>query len=84
MNNCLEEAVIYISISNSGAERKSLYMLFLESVQLRLRHGDENIQDTLTEQQATKESLIKMQSIAERHLELDDIHDPLLAINFAR
>jgi gamma-tubulin complex component 5 len=25
-----------------------------------------------------------MQSIAERHLELDDIHDPLLAINFAR
>ncbi|ETE70075.1 Gamma-tubulin complex component 5, partial [Ophiophagus hannah] len=67
-----------------GAERKSLYMLFLESVQLRLRHGDEHIQDTLTEQQATKESLIKMQSIAERHLELDDIHDPLLAINFAR
>ncbi|KAL7983778.1 hypothetical protein Chor_000654 [Crotalus horridus] len=67
-----------------GAERKSLYMLFLESVQLRLRHGDEHIQDTLTEQQATKKSLIKMQSIAERHLELADIHDPLLAINFAR
>lgn len=84
MNNCHEEAVIYVSIFNSGAERKSLYMLFLESVQLRLRHGDEHIQDTLTEQQTTKESLIKMQSIAERHLELDDIHDPLLAINFAR
>ncbi|XP_037688721.1 gamma-tubulin complex component 5 isoform X2 [Choloepus didactylus] len=66
------------------AERKSLYTLFLESVQSRLRHGDDSTPHTLTEQQATKENLIKMQSMAERHLELDDVHDPLLAINFAR
>ncbi|XP_058150758.1 gamma-tubulin complex component 5 isoform X3 [Dasypus novemcinctus] len=66
------------------AERKSLYTLFLESVQSRLRHGEDSTPQVLTEQQATEEKLIKMQSIAERHLELDDIHDPLLAINFAR
>ncbi|XP_059036251.1 gamma-tubulin complex component 5 isoform X3 [Mustela lutreola] len=66
------------------AERKSLYTLFLESVQSRLRHGEDSTAQVLTEQQATKENLIKMQSIAERHLELDDVHDPLLAINFAR
>ncbi|XP_012503421.1 PREDICTED: gamma-tubulin complex component 5 [Propithecus coquereli] len=66
------------------AERKSLYTLFLESVQSRLRRGEDSTPQVLTEQQATKENLIKMQSIAERHLELDDIHDPLLAINFAR
>ncbi|XP_023053679.1 gamma-tubulin complex component 5 isoform X7 [Piliocolobus tephrosceles] len=66
------------------AERKSLYTLFLESVQSRLRHGEDSTPQVLTEQQATKENLMKMQSIAERHLELDDVHDPLLAINFAR
>ncbi|XP_029807499.1 gamma-tubulin complex component 5 isoform X3 [Suricata suricatta] len=66
------------------AERKSLYTLFLESVQSRLRHGEDSTAQVLTEQQATKENLIKMQSIAERHLELDDVHDPLLAFNFAR
>ncbi|XP_020930772.1 gamma-tubulin complex component 5 isoform X1 [Sus scrofa] len=66
------------------AERKSLYTLFLESVQSRLRHGEDATAQALTEQQATRETLIKMQSIAERHLELDDVHDPLLAINFAR
>ncbi|XP_078231782.1 gamma-tubulin complex component 5 isoform X12 [Callithrix jacchus] len=66
------------------AERKSLYTLFLESVQSRLRHGEDSTPHVLTEQQATKENLIKMQSIAERHLELDGVHDPLLAINFAR
>ncbi|XP_007533952.1 gamma-tubulin complex component 5 [Erinaceus europaeus] len=66
------------------AERKSLYTLFLESVQSRLRHGDETTAPVLSEQQANKENLIKMHSIAERHLELDDVHDPLLAINFAR
>ncbi|XP_045417057.1 gamma-tubulin complex component 5 isoform X5 [Lemur catta] len=71
-------------IINNDAERKSLYTLFLESVQSRLRHGEDSTPQVLTEQQATKENLIKMQSIAERHLELDDIHDPLLAINFAR
>ncbi|XP_076980075.1 gamma-tubulin complex component 5 isoform X2 [Tamandua tetradactyla] len=66
------------------AERKSLYTLFLESVQSRLRHGDNSTPHILSEQQATKENLIKIQSMAERHLELDDVHDPLLAINFAR
>ncbi|XP_058522487.1 gamma-tubulin complex component 5 isoform X3 [Ochotona princeps] len=66
------------------AERKSLYTLFLESVQSRLRHGEDATPQVLTEEQAAKEQLIKMQSIAERHLELDDTHDPLLAINFAR
>ncbi|XP_004693114.1 PREDICTED: gamma-tubulin complex component 5 [Condylura cristata] len=66
------------------ADRKSLYTLFLESVQSRLRHGDESTAPGCPEQQAAKENLIKMQSIAERHLELDDVHDPLLAINFAR
>ncbi|KAI7807663.1 gamma-tubulin complex component 5 [Triplophysa rosa] len=70
--------------SSRDAERKSLYTLFLESVQTRLRHGEESPTNTVTEQQATKKSLIKMQSIVARHLELDDIHDPLLAINFAR
>lgn len=38
----------------------------------------------MTEQQSTRRSLIKMQSIMARHLEIDDVHDPLLAINFAR
>ncbi|MGH0142692.1 UNVERIFIED_CONTAM: hypothetical protein FKN15_076575 [Acipenser sinensis] len=66
------------------AERKSLYALFLESVQSRLRLGEESPADTVTEQQATKQSLIKMQSIVARHLEIDEVHDPLLAINFAR
>uniref|UniRef100_A0A7M4ELE3 Gamma-tubulin complex component n=1 Tax=Crocodylus porosus TaxID=8502 RepID=A0A7M4ELE3_CROPO len=70
--------------ASRDAERKSLYTLFLESVQSRLRHGEESVSDIITEQQATKQSLIKMQSIAERHLELDVVHDPLLAINFAR
>ncbi|XP_007954930.1 gamma-tubulin complex component 5 [Orycteropus afer afer] len=66
------------------ADRKSLYNLFLESLQSRLRHGEDYPPRILTEQQTTEECLIKMQSIAERHLELDDVHDPLLAINFAR
>uniref|UniRef100_A0A8C7M5K8 Gamma-tubulin complex component n=1 Tax=Oncorhynchus kisutch TaxID=8019 RepID=A0A8C7M5K8_ONCKI len=66
------------------AERKSLYTLFLESVQSRLRCRDDSPVDTVTEQQATKQSLIKMQSIVAQHLQMDDIHDPLLAINFAR
>ncbi|XP_062945144.1 gamma-tubulin complex component 5 isoform X2 [Cynocephalus volans] len=66
------------------AERKSLYTLFLESVQSRLQHKEDFTPLVLTDQQATKENLVKMQSIAERHLELDDVHDPLLAINFAR
>ncbi|XP_064871426.1 gamma-tubulin complex component 5 [Oncorhynchus nerka] len=70
--------------STRDAERKSLYTLFLESVQSRLRCRDDSPVDTVTEQQATKQSLIKMQSIVAQHLQMDDIHDPLLAINFAR
>uniref|UniRef100_A0AAZ3SGV8 Gamma-tubulin complex component n=1 Tax=Oncorhynchus tshawytscha TaxID=74940 RepID=A0AAZ3SGV8_ONCTS len=66
------------------AERKSLYTLFLESVQSRLRCRVDSPVDTVTEQQATQQSLIKMQSIVAQHLQMDDIHDPLLAINFAR
>ncbi|XP_066094901.1 gamma-tubulin complex component 5 [Saccopteryx bilineata] len=66
------------------AERKSLYALFLESVQSRLRRGEDAPAQPRPERQATTENLVKMQSIAERHLELDDVHDPLLAINFAR
>lgn len=68
----------------ADAERKSLYTLFLESVQSRLCSQDESPTDTITEQQATKRSLIKMQSIIAQHLEIEDVHDPLLAINFAR
>lgn len=71
-------------LPHTDAERKSLYTLFLESVQSRLRRGEESPTDMVTEQQATKRSLIKMQSIVARHLELEDIHDPLMAINFAR
>ncbi|KAM4796447.1 gamma-tubulin complex component 5 [Rhinophrynus dorsalis] len=70
--------------SSRDADRKSLYALFLESVQSRLRHGKDSSPDIITEQQVNKQSLIKMQSIVARHLELDDVHDPLLAINFAR
>uniref|UniRef100_A0AAZ3Q452 Gamma-tubulin complex component n=1 Tax=Oncorhynchus tshawytscha TaxID=74940 RepID=A0AAZ3Q452_ONCTS len=70
--------------STRDAERKSLYTLFLESVQSRLRCRVDSPVDTVTEQQATQQSLIKMQSIVAQHLQMDDIHDPLLAINFAR
>ncbi|XP_060933894.1 gamma-tubulin complex component 5 [Limanda limanda] len=70
--------------STRDAERKSIYTLFLESVQSRLCSQEESPTDTVTEQQATKRSLIQMQSIVAQHLEIDDVHDPLLAINFAR
>uniref|UniRef100_A0A3Q0R5F4 Gamma-tubulin complex component n=1 Tax=Amphilophus citrinellus TaxID=61819 RepID=A0A3Q0R5F4_AMPCI len=70
--------------SSRDAERKSLYTLFLESVQSRLCSQEESPSDAVTEQQATRRSLIKMQSIMAQHLEIDDVHDPLLAINFAR
>uniref|UniRef100_A0A665VGG3 Gamma-tubulin complex component n=1 Tax=Echeneis naucrates TaxID=173247 RepID=A0A665VGG3_ECHNA len=70
--------------SSRDAERKSLYTLFLESVQSRLCSQEESPTEIVTEQQATKRSLIKMQSIMAQHLEIDDVHDPLLAINFAR
>ncbi|XP_058494552.1 gamma-tubulin complex component 5 [Solea solea] len=70
--------------SSRDAERKSLYTLFLESVQSRLCSHEESPTDAVTEQQATRRSLVKMHSITARHLEIDDVHDPLLAINFAR
>ncbi|XP_054646942.1 gamma-tubulin complex component 5 [Dunckerocampus dactyliophorus] len=70
--------------SSRDAERKSLYTLFLESVQSRLCSQGDSPAGTVTEQQATRRSLIKMQSIIAQHLEMDDLHDPLLAINFAR
>nr|XP_057930124.1 gamma-tubulin complex component 5 isoform X2 [Doryrhamphus excisus] len=70
--------------SSRDAERKSLYTLFLESVQSRLCSQDTSPAGTVTEQQATRRSLIKMQSIIAQHLQMDDLHDPLLAINFAR
>ncbi|KAE8625668.1 hypothetical protein XENTR_v10006357 [Xenopus tropicalis] len=70
--------------SSRDADRKSLYTLFLESVQSRLQHGNDSIPDVITEQQVNKLSLIKMHSIVAKHLELDEVHDPLLAINFAR
>ena len=73
-----------VSVCVLDAERKSLYTLFLESVQSRLCRRDDSPLDAVTEQQATKRSLIKMQSIVVQHLQIDDIHDPLLAINFAR
>ncbi|GAB1292146.1 Gamma-tubulin complex component 5 [Apodemus speciosus] len=80
--NCAEGSACQAAARD--AERKSLYTLFLESIQLRLQHGEDSAPHIVNEEQTTKENLIKMQSIAERHLELDDIHDPLLAINFAR
>ncbi|MED6243476.1 Gamma-tubulin complex component 5, partial [Ataeniobius toweri] len=69
--------------SSRDAERKSLYTLFLESVQSRLSSPEESPTDKVTERQATTRSLIKMQSIMAQHLETNDVHDPLLAINFA-
>uniref|UniRef100_A0A7N9AZZ5 Gamma-tubulin complex component n=1 Tax=Mastacembelus armatus TaxID=205130 RepID=A0A7N9AZZ5_9TELE len=78
--DCKENVTLHIA----DAERKSLYTLFLESVQSRLCSQDEFPADTMAEQQATKRSLIKMQSIMAQHLEFEDVHDPLLAINFAR
>lgn len=70
--------------SSRDAERKSLYTLFLESVQSRLRSQQSSPTDTVTGQQATQRSLVKMQPIMAQHLEIDGVHDPLLAINFAR
>lgn len=61
-----------------------MYTVFLESVQSRLTSPEESPNDKMTEQQATTRSIIKMQSIMAQHLKIDDVHDPLLAINFAR
>ncbi|KAI2663663.1 Gamma-tubulin complex component 5 [Labeo rohita] len=58
--------------SSRDAERKSLYTLFLESVQTRLRHGEDSPTNMVTEQQATKKSLIKMQSIVAQQ---NDFHE---------
>ncbi|XP_053561438.1 gamma-tubulin complex component 5 [Bombina bombina] len=70
--------------SSRDADRKSLYAMFLESVQSRLSQGKDLAPDLITEQQINKQSLVKMHSIVSKHLELGDTHDPLLAINFAR
>uniref|UniRef100_A0A8C5ERT8 Gamma-tubulin complex component n=1 Tax=Gouania willdenowi TaxID=441366 RepID=A0A8C5ERT8_GOUWI len=70
--------------SSRDAERKDLYTLFLESVQSRLRSQETSPTNTVTDDQATRRSLIKMQSIVAQHLEMENVHDPLLAINFAR
>ncbi|XP_068449197.1 gamma-tubulin complex component 5 [Clinocottus analis] len=70
--------------SSRDAERKSLYSLFLESVQSRLCSRDESPVDAAAEQRATRRSLIRMQSVISQHLQIQDVHDPLLAINFAR
>uniref|UniRef100_H3C6U4 Gamma-tubulin complex component n=1 Tax=Tetraodon nigroviridis TaxID=99883 RepID=H3C6U4_TETNG len=70
--------------SSRDAERKSLYTLFLESVQSRLCSQEGSPADTTTQQQATTRSLVRMQSIVAQHLEIDNVHDPLLATNFAR
>ncbi|KAM4826366.1 gamma-tubulin complex component 5 isoform 2-T2 [Thomomys bottae] len=79
---CAESTVCQAAARD--AERKSLHTLFLESVQTRLRRGEDSTPQVLMEPQAATKNLTKMQSIAERHLELDDIQDPLLAVNFAR
>lgn len=83
----LDRSVPYFTSSIcrvADAERKSLYTMFLESVQSRLCSQEGSPADTIHQQQATTRSLIKMQSIIAQHLEIDNIHDPLLAINFAR
>ncbi|XP_048185522.1 gamma-tubulin complex component 5 isoform X2 [Perognathus longimembris pacificus] len=79
---CAESATCQAAARD--AERKSLHTLFLESVQSRLRRGEDSAPQVLTEPQAATKNLTKMQSIAEQHLELDDVQDPLLAVNFAR
>ncbi|XP_077462813.1 gamma-tubulin complex component 5 [Stigmatopora argus] len=70
------------------AERKSLYTLFLESVRSRLGSQEASPAASpaspATEPRSTRRSLIRMQSVISQHLEMDDVHDPLLAINFAR
>ena len=49
-----------------------------------MRCGETSPADTVSQQQDTRKSLVRMQSIVARHLELGNIYDPLLAINFAR
>lgn len=77
-------ATVKNMLCNTDAERKSLYTLFLESVQSRLRSQDASPSGAVTEQQASRKSLIQMQSVIAQHLQIEDLHDPLLAINFAR
>ncbi|XP_038613132.1 gamma-tubulin complex component 5 [Tachyglossus aculeatus] len=63
------------------AERKSLYALFVESVQSRLRHGEDA---PGARRGAAERGLLRACSLARGHLRLDDLRDPLLAMNFAR
>jgi gamma-tubulin complex component 5 len=49
-----------------------------------LQHEEDSTPQVLTESKTVRKNLMKMQSIVERHLELDDVHSPLLAINYAR
>jgi gamma-tubulin complex component 5 len=50
-----------------------------------LWHGEDSTPQVLTESMTGRKNLMNMQSIAERHFELDDVHHhTLLAINCAR
>lgn len=76
---------VVVVVADADTERRrSLYSLFLQSVQSCLRSPEESSPDELNHQQVTTRGLVKMQSIMTQHLEIDDLHDPLLAINFAR
>uniref|UniRef100_A0A3P8VCE4 Gamma-tubulin complex component n=1 Tax=Cynoglossus semilaevis TaxID=244447 RepID=A0A3P8VCE4_CYNSE len=80
-----EMSKVVVVVADADTERRrSLYSLFLQSVQSCLRSPEESSPDELNHQQVTTRGLVKMQSIMTQHLEIDDLHDPLLAINFAR
>ncbi|KAM7321125.1 hypothetical protein ACRRTK_020378 [Alexandromys fortis] len=85
--NTLYKAILEYDNVGEASEQTVYCISALSEVhdeKLHLQHGEDSTPHILMEQQTSKENLIKMQSIAERHLELDDAHDPLLAINFAR
>jgi hypothetical protein len=46
-----------------------------------LYHGEDCTPQVLTESKTVRKNIMKMQPIAERYLELDDVHHPLLATN---
>uniref|UniRef100_A0A8C6TEY5 Gamma-tubulin complex component n=1 Tax=Neogobius melanostomus TaxID=47308 RepID=A0A8C6TEY5_9GOBI len=58
--------------SSRDAERKSLYTLFLESVQSRLCSQEQSPTDAVTEQQATNRSLHSLHPL---YLEQNDFHE---------
>jgi hypothetical protein len=49
-----------------------------------LWHREDSTPQVLTELKTLRKTLMKMLSVAERHLELNDVHHPLLAINCTR